>query len=85
MVAPRFAEALNEKLKPYIVDFEDAVEYAFSPDDLIDRLRRHALNPKPVNPGLSQGDIGILEKWVGNADGLAGERVFNALFHEIIR
>lgn len=82
VVVPRFAETLDEKLKPYIVDFEDAVEYAVSPDDLIDRLRGHALNPKPINLELSQGDIGILERWVGNADGLAGERVFNALFHE---
>jgi len=82
VVMPWFGEALDERMQSYIVHLEDAVEYAESPDDLIQRLRKHALNPIPAESKLPTRNARVLEKWVGNADGLAGERVCEAVLNE---
>ena len=82
VVVPRFGEAFNEQMQPYIVHLEDAVEYADSPDELVKRLRKHALNPTPVERKLSTTTARVLEKWVGNPDGLAGRRVCDAVLKE---
>lgn len=77
VVIPRFYEAENPELVPYILDFEDAAEYADSVDQLTEMLRDTALR---VESGEESGALGntkarLLEKWVGNPDGRAGQRV----------
>jgi glycosyltransferase involved in cell wall biosynthesis len=83
VVMPRFGEALDERMQAYVVNLEDAVEYADSPGDLIDRLRRHALGSGLIETILPQRKVRVLEKWVGNADGMSGHRVREALLNEI--
>lgn len=83
VVVPWFAEALDEEMKPYIVDLEDAVEYAHSSQNLVDRLSAYALKPGSPVENLSQAAMKMLNKWVGNSDGLAGERVRKALLNEM--
>lgn len=83
VVVPRFDEALDEKMQPYIIDLEDAVECAGSPHDLIDILKKHALSDDPPAVDLSPAAIRMLDKWVGNSDGRSGQRVCDALIKEI--
>jgi hypothetical protein len=83
VVEPLFAEALDEKMQPYIIDLEDAVEYAKAPDQLISLLRSHALERTSTPGDLSPSVNRMLKKWVGNTDGLAGERVCDALVNEV--
>ena len=83
VVSPRFQEALDERMQPFIVDMEDAVEYAYSSDELIDILYRHAIDSSFQERDLDAKKKRILEKWVGNEDGLAGERVRRAVLEEI--
>lgn len=85
IIIPWFAEALDENMQPYIVDLEDAAEYAKSPEDLIVRLRDHALKQTPPDADLPLQKKRILEKWVGNADGYSGQRVRKELLVELSR
>jgi len=83
VVIPWFEEALDERMQPFIVDMEDAVEYADSPDGLVKILYRYATDSGFQERVLDGKKKRILEKWVGNADGFAGERVRNAVLEEI--
>ncbi len=82
LVVPRFAEAAEAALQPYIVDLEEAVEYAASEADLVLRLRAHALAPQPPVAELPAAHAALLQKWTGNADGRASERVAEAVLAE---
>jgi len=70
-------------MKPYVIHMGDAVEYATSPDDLVDKLRTAALARRTLNADLHDASIRALDKWVGNSDGRAGERVRNIIRSEI--
>ena len=83
VVIPLFAEALEERMKPYVVHMGDAAEYAASPDDLVDKLRTAALARRTLNADLREASIRALDRWVGNSDGRAGERVRNIIRSEI--
>ena len=83
VVIPLFAEAIEERMKPYVIHMGDAVEYATSPDDLVDKLRTAALARRTLNADLHDASIRALDKWVGNSDGRAGERVRNIIRSEI--
>jgi hypothetical protein len=83
VVVPRFAEALDPKMQPYIVDLENAAEYAESPGELVTLLRRHALSRKTMPLELNSTQQRVLVRWVGNPDGHAGERVRSAVLSEI--
>lgn len=83
VIVPWFEEARDEVMHPYIVDLEEAVEYAESPDDLVIRLKGHALaDASPVRE-LNHMTQNVLDKWLGNSDGLAGKRVRKVLMNEI--
>ncbi|MCI0400613.1 MAG: hypothetical protein L0Z68_04850 [Gammaproteobacteria bacterium] len=77
VVVPRFSEGANEKLAPYVLDLENAVEYAFSSDELIDKLRDIALRTRNNmdDTTLDEATQRILDRWMGNPHGHAGERV----------
>jgi hypothetical protein len=83
VIVPRFAEAMERNMQPYIVDLEDAVEYAKSPAELVALLRRHALSRRPIPLELSFAQQRVLVRWVGNPDGRAGERVRSTVLSEI--
>lgn len=81
IVVPRFHEALNPELAPYVFDFGDAVSYADSEDDYVSLLKRAAKGNvgRAPTPELRPETIAMLDHWVGNSDGLAGQRVRNAV------
>lgn len=83
VVVPRFAEAVDPKMQPYIVDLEDAAQYAESPAELVALLRRYALSREPIPLELNSAQHRVLVRWVGNSDGCAGERVRSAVLSEI--
>lgn len=75
VVVPTFEEALDKEMQPYIIDLEDAVHHAQSPDELVHVLREYALKPEPSGVELDSCAKRVLDKWVGNVDGRSGERV----------
>ena len=83
VVVPRFAEARDERMIPYVVDLEDAVDHADSPEGLIEKLRAAALARQPSPAKLDTARLRALERWVGNPDGHAGERMRALILAEI--
>jgi hypothetical protein len=77
VVVPKFEEDLEEKIIPYIIDLRDAVQYASSPEDLIEKLLKECEETDGIenSPELSAVQIAVLEEFTGNADGKAGLRV----------
>jgi len=77
VIIPKFYEALNPEVSPYIIDLEDAVQYADSPEKLIEMLKKAALkryNNEDLSV-LSPSKQRLLKKWLGNSDAQAGHRV----------
>ena len=85
IVCPQFAEAVDEKNLPYILDMEAAVSYGRSDDDMAGHVVRHLQAPRVVVTDLSPAALALLEKWTGNADGKAGARVADAVWAEIAK
>ena len=83
VVVPRYAEALEAEMQPYLVDLEDAVEYAPSPEELVALLARRARERLPPSATLPPATVRVLDKWLFNSDGLAGRRVREAVLAEI--
>ena len=83
VVIPLFAEAIEEHMKPYVIHMGEAAEYATSPDDLVIKLRTAALARRTLRAELPDASIQALDKWVGNSDGRAGERVRDIIRSEI--
>ena len=84
-VVPRFAEAAKPDYQPFIVDFEDAVEYADSTEEFVVKLRNIAKERRPIQAELSPNAISVLDRWLGNGDGKAAERVREAVLAEITK
>ena len=82
---PHFAEATKPEFQPFIVDFDDAVEYASSPEELCAALYRVACERRKSRVELPPASVRVLDRWVGNGDGRASERVRTAVFAEIDR
>lgn len=80
VVVPKFAGAVDPAMAGYVMDFGDAVEGAESlakmTESLVSLARRGRLAPARK---LNDEQRRILDHWVGNADGCAGERVRDAL------
>lgn len=88
VVVPKFQEALDKKIIPYIVDMEDAVDYAQSPDDLTKQLESGARNgfdnfipPADLDVKINK----LLDTWVGNSDGNSGKRVREVVWAEALK
>lgn len=76
IVAPRFAETQQEKYAPFVVDIGDNIFSAGSQNELIDMLKDFCMDPDKGNSVIVDGRTKkILERWTGNADARAGERV----------
>ncbi len=82
IVVPNFAEALDPAYEPFIVDYEAAASYAASGEDLTAKLQA-SLEQPVQGMELSQATQDLLEKWTGNPDGRASERVRQAVLSEI--
>ena len=82
IVVPRFAEALDPAYEPFIVDYETAASYANSGEDLTAKLQA-SLEQPVQGTELAAATKELLEKWTGNPDGKASERVTQAVLSEI--
>lgn len=76
IVVPRFAEAGQERFSPYVVDLGDAAVQPRQPEEFIDALaakaRERGSRNRTGSLGRAQQDM--LQHWIGNPDGRAGER-----------
>lgn len=81
VVVPWFHEATDPELLPYFIDMEDAVSYASSKEEYVRMLKDMALEPeRPESESVLPHNVaGLLEKWCGNSDGMAGRRVRDLL------
>lgn len=84
VVVPLFEEALEEKMKPYIIDLENAVRYARSREELIALFSQYATDGGPSVSELNPDHKRVLDKWVGNSDGRSGERVRDVLISTVM-
>ncbi|HEX2512617.1 MAG TPA: hypothetical protein VHK44_08490, partial [Xanthobacteraceae bacterium] len=76
VLCPSYAEAADPNMRPWIADLGSSVEYAESPAQLAARLSEIAAGPVPVVPAeLGLAATETLERWAGNPDGKAGDRV----------
>ena len=82
IVVPHFAEALEPAYVPFIVDFEVAASYATSGEDLTAKLQT-SLEQPVQGAELTPSTLALLEKWTGNPDGKASDRVTQAVLSEI--
>ncbi|MBT3370207.1 MAG: hypothetical protein HOA08_10605 [Rhodospirillaceae bacterium] len=82
IVVPRFAEALDPAYEPFIVDYEAAASYATSGEDLTAKLQA-SLEQPVQGVELAVATKELLDKWTGNPDGKASERVTKAVLSEI--
>lgn len=84
VVVPLFEEALGKRMQPYIIDLEDAADYARSPQELVQLLRGYAADRGPSAIELDSCAKRVLQKWVGNVDGRSGERVRTELLATVL-
>ena len=83
VIVPRFAEASDSAMQDLIIDLGAAVDYADSTDGLKAMISRYVRNPEKPPAQLSEESRDALRYWVGNDDGLAGQRVTEILRAEI--
>jgi len=79
IVVPRYAEAVLPETKGAVVALDGAADYADTPEELTLKLAHYAKADLPKNTQLNDGQKRDLDKWVGNADGLSGQRVRNTV------
>lgn len=84
VIVPRFGEAIDPVLRRLAIDLGNAVEYAESPLQIQELISSHVNHsravPSDLNPNVEQ----ILRYWVGNDDGYAGRRAYEAIRREVI-
>jgi hypothetical protein len=83
VIVPWFSEALAPKTRDFVIDLGKAVEYAHSPEELVEMACRLVDTsnglPREIDINASQALI----RWTGNDDGAAGRRVLEAIRNEI--
>ncbi|MBT3172762.1 MAG: hypothetical protein HN333_15185 [Rhodospirillaceae bacterium] len=84
VVSPRFAEATDPAMADYLIDMAAAVDYADTPEALIEAMAAHARARVTPAAELSDDSSALLERWTGNADGGAGRRVAEAVLGTVV-
>jgi len=80
VVVPKFAGAIDPEMAGYVMDFGGAVVGAESLEQMTKSLVSLARRGRPEPTAeLNDEQRRILDHWVGNADGRAGERVRDAV------
>lgn len=83
VVVPWFGEACHPGMREHIIDLGSAVDYGYSPDELIEQVCRHADAPVEVSLELKAETAAVLRHWAGNDDGASGQRVRDSIRVEI--
>ena len=85
VVVPWFDEANDQRGRPYIIELGETVNYADSPNDLIEKLAYFARqSQEPESTVLQEKQHQILDYWTGNPDGNATERARRAVLREVM-
>ncbi len=81
VVVPRFYEAADTHLEKFILDMRGVAQFAESEAELIELLANNARSETLRHEAfdLSEEQCAFLTKWLGNADGHAGDRVYKAV------
>lgn len=86
VLTPAYAEAGTELMRPWLADFGPAIERMQSGEQLVARLTEICSGPPPVVPAeLGREATETLDRWAGNSDGKASERVRNVIEAEVMR
>ena len=86
VLTPAYAEAGTELMRPWLADFGPAIERMQSGEQLVERLTEICSGPPPVVPAeLGRDATETLDRWAGNSDGKASERVRNVIEAEVAR
>jgi hypothetical protein len=83
VVVPHFGESLDPRYAGYHVDLGEAAERGSSVSDMVARIKRHCESPPEIREELQPAALAALDKWTGNADGKASQRVRSALLREL--
>lgn len=83
IVVPRYAEALEPRTKDFAVDLGTAANYANSPEEISVVVSRLLGQRRAIPSELSAQTLQALDRWTGNPDGGAGQRVALAIRQEI--
>ena len=83
VIQPCFAEATDESYSDYLLDLGEASANATDPEHLIALLATTARRRAPVTADLHPAAAVALQRWTGNNDGKAGQRVAAAVAEEI--
>ncbi len=83
VVVPRFAEALLPGAEHCIFEYGEAASWARSAEELISLVEDAVASPRKPNLELSPAAKRALERYVGNPDGKAGERMAAFILHNL--
>ena len=83
VVVPRFAEALLPGAQYCIFEYGEAVSGAHSAEELMRLAEDAATNSRKPDVELSPASKRALERYVGNPDGKAGERMATFILHNL--
>jgi len=79
VVVPWFAEIRDPDIRRHVFNLGSAVTFALSPEELIQKLESRARERVPVQRDLPVPTLSLLQEWLGNDDGRAGERTAAAI------
>lgn len=82
VIVPAFDEAIAPETARYVPDLGYAVIKADSPDAMIRKAAEFSMKRTMPAVNLTTVAVQQLERWVGNPDGLAGERAYLAIVSE---
>jgi hypothetical protein len=83
LIVPWYGEAVAPGTQDFVIDLGDAVQYAHSPEELVEIASLLADQGDERRRQLRPGELRALDRWTGNKDGKAGLRVRELLVREI--
>lgn len=83
VVVPHFGESLDPRYEGYCIDLGEAADKGRSVEDMVSRIKSYCESPPEICEELQPASLAALEKWTGNADGKASERVRSAILREL--
>ena len=83
VLVPRFAEAADSEMQPFLLDFGGAVVFADSAEAFARSLTELGTTHRSQVSVWNAERATILQRWYGNPDGNSAVRIWNALNREL--